>query len=122
MRRLLRLCPMLPAALVALSGCTNPTAAFDARMEQFIGKPEVDVVQQLGVPTRATEAGGLRFIEYKRRRTIVTPGNWGWRWGPAMAGDVDTRICRVTFTLRNDKVERFDRRGDDCILMPGDPL
>jgi len=108
--------------VLPLAACAVPTtAAFDARMQALVGKQEVDVITALGVPTRSTEAGGLRFIEYERRRVVGTPSPGAWRWSSPLAGEfIETRDCRVTFTLRDGRVERFDRRGNDCFAMPED--
>ncbi|MBY0331952.1 MAG: hypothetical protein K2X49_14920 [Acetobacteraceae bacterium] len=114
--------PIILSAALLLAACAVPsTAAFDARMQALVGEPEVAVIQALGVPTRSTEAGGLRFIEYERRRVVGTSAPVTWRWGSPFAGEfVETRDCRLTFTLREGRVERFDRRGNDCLALPGD--
>jgi hypothetical protein len=115
--------PIMLAAPLLLAACAQPsTAAFDARMGSLVGEPEVAVIQALGVPTRSTEAGGLRFIEYERRRVVGTSAPVTWRWGSPFAGGfIETRDCRLTFTLHEGRVERFDRRGNDCLALPGDP-
>jgi hypothetical protein len=107
--------------MLYLPGCVVPTqAAFDARMSAFLGRPEVEVIVALGVPTRSTEAGGLRFIEYERRRVVGRPAG-NWYWGSPYFGDyVETRECRLTFTLRDGHVVHFDSRGNDCIAPPQD--
>jgi hypothetical protein len=105
-----------------LAACALPsTAAFDARMGALVGRSEVAVITALDVPTHSTEAGGLRFIEYERRRVVGTPSAGAWRWGSPFASEfIDTRECRLTFTLRDGRVERFDRRGNDCLALPED--
>jgi hypothetical protein len=114
--------PIILAAPVLLAACAVPsTAAFDTRMQALIGQPEVAVIEALGVPTRSTEAGGLRFVEYERRRVVGSPAPATWRWCSPFAGHfVETRDCRLTFTLREGRVERCDRRGNDCVALPGD--
>jgi hypothetical protein len=107
------------AGMLCLAGCVVPTqAAFDAQMNAFLGRPEVEVIVALGVPTRSTEAGGLRFIEYERRRVVGWPGR-NLYWGSFYSGDyVETRECRLTFTLRDGRVVHFDSRGNDCAALP----
>ena len=110
---------IIVAVTLCLVGCVLPTrAAFDAQMSVFIGQPEVDVIMALGVPTRSAEAGGLRFIEYDRRRVVSWPGS-NWYWGsPYFVDYVETLECRLTFTLRDGRVVHFDSRGNDCIALP----
>lgn len=58
-------CVIIIAATLCLASCVVPTrAAFDGQMNAFIGRPEVDVIMALGVPTHSMETGGLRFVEY----------------------------------------------------------
>ena len=110
---------IIVAVMLCLAGCVVPTrAAFNAQMSAFIGRPEVDVIMAFGVPTRSAEAGGLRFIEYDRRRVVSWPGN-NWYWGsPYFVDYVETRECRLTFTLRDGSVVHFDSRGNDCVTLP----
>ncbi|MGD9617651.1 MAG: hypothetical protein AB7H90_20040 [Alphaproteobacteria bacterium] len=111
---------IVAAIVLCLAGCVVPTqAAFEANMSAFLGRPEVDVIAALGVPTRSAEAGGLRFIEYEHRRIVGWTGR-NWHWGsPYLGGDyIETRECRLTFTLRDSRVVHFDSRGNDCLALP----
>jgi hypothetical protein len=119
----LRIPSLACATLLALGGCAVPTtAAFDARMAGFVGRPEAEVVAALGVPVRTYEAGGLRFLQYESRRLVSYPGAYpyaGWRYGGFGAFPVvESRECDLTFTLRNDLVQGFTRRGGDCRALP----
>ena len=115
---------------LGLSSCAFPTReAFDAQMAAFVGRSEAELVAALGVPDRTHEAGGMRFLEYERRRVVGTPtgtagfGRFGrpWGYGFGYGGTfVDTRECDTTFTLRGGRVERFSRRGNDCRAYPGE--
>lgn len=139
-RRPLR-CGALAAAILALglSACAVPTReAFDAQMASFIGRTEAELVSALGVPGRVHEAGGLRFLEYERRRLVGTPagpvgfgrfgGPFGWGYGPGYGYGygyggtyINTRECETTFTIRDGRVASFSRRGNDCRAYPGVP-
>lgn len=131
--------PVTPAraalALVlafGLGACAFPTReAYDAQMAALVGRSEAELVGALGVPVRTHEAGGLRFLEYERRRVVGTPaggagfGRFGYPYGYGYGAGfgyggtfVDTRECSTTFTLRGGRVERFSRRGDDCRAYP----
>lgn len=119
------------ALALGLCSCAVPTReAFDAQMAAFVGRSEAELVSALGVPDRTHEAGGLRFLEYERRRLVGTPagtaagfGRFGWPYGYGLGYGgtfVDTRECDTTFTLRGGRVERFSRRGNDCRAYPGE--
>jgi hypothetical protein len=110
---------IITVVIFCLAACVVPTrAAFDAQMGAFIGRPEVDVIMALGVPTRSADAGGLHFIEYDRSRVVSWPGTNRY-WGSPYFGDyVETLECRLTFTLRDGRVVHFDSRGNDCIALP----
>lgn len=118
------------ALALGLSSCAFPTReAFDTQMAAFVGRSEAELVAALGVPDRTHEAGGLRFLEYERRRVVGTPagtagfGRFGWPYGYGFGYGgtfVDTRECNTTFTLRGGRVERFSRRGNDCRAYPGE--
>ena len=116
------------AALTAvplLAGCTTPapTAAPPAP-GQLVGQSETDLVRQIGVPTRAFEADGHRFLAYLQRRVDVSPGTGPWapfwdRWGggsygPDVGPEVVDYICETTFEITGGKVQSFQRRGNAC--------
>jgi hypothetical protein len=110
----------LPIALAACA--TGPTLT--ERLAIFVGKSELELVSGLGVPARSYETGGLRFLQYERRRAVAYPGTPGFggpygpygRWGgwggwgaPPM---VVVSECDVTFALRAGVVESFTIRGE----------
>jgi hypothetical protein len=117
--RLRRLALALP---LVLAGCAQgPT--LQERLSVWIGRSELDLVTELGVPNRTYELEGRRFLQYEQRRAIpvASPaygpgfGPWGYRggfWPPPPAYAVVG--CDVTFLIRQERVESFTFRGQGC--------
>ena len=57
-----------------LAGCVNQLALREARLRQFIGQPEAALVQQMGVPNRVYETGGVKYLAYDEHSVDVIPG------------------------------------------------
>jgi hypothetical protein len=116
MRRLILLLPLLLAACAQ-----GPT--LQERLSVWIGRSELDLVTEFGVPNRILELEGRRFLQYEQRRTVPVAvpdyGPWYGPWGPrggfwppppsyAVVG------CDVTFVIRQERVESFTFRGQGC--------
>jgi hypothetical protein len=111
-------------AVPLLAGCaTGALQEREAVLGQLIGQSEAELVRQMGVPTRAFEADGHRFLAYLERRVDVIPGTgpwapfWGRRWGyygPDFPPQVVERACETTFEIAGGKVQSFQLRGNAC--------
>jgi hypothetical protein len=113
---------MPAAALLVLAGCT-PTPPLSERLQPWIGKTELQIVEAFGVPAATTTVDGVRFIQFTAQRTILAPtpapailpyGRWG---GPGWAGGYPQTVvvpCDVTFALRQGVAESFSFRGEGC--------
>jgi hypothetical protein len=117
MRRLILLLPMLAAACAQ-----GPT--LQERLSAWVGRSELDLVTEFGVPNRSMELEGRRFLTYEQRSAVpVAPpaygpwfgGPWGYRGGywPASPGYAVV-TCDVTFVIRQERVESFTFRGQGC--------
>ncbi|CAI9121656.1 hypothetical protein [Brytella acorum] len=75
-----RLLPFV--SVLALAACDVPTLEQKKVLDSMVGRTDVDVIRQFGVPTRAYQAGGHNFLAYIQNETQYSPGsNWGWGWG-----------------------------------------
>ncbi len=110
------------ALAILLVGCVNQLAQRQAYLAQFVGKPEAVLVQQLGVPTRSFETGGVRFLAYTESRVDVVPGipaygfgppYWGW-YGGAFPPQVVNLVCETTFAVSDGIVRSSTLRGNAC--------
>jgi hypothetical protein len=115
MRRL----TLLALAVVATS-CSNGLAERQAYLSRFIGQPESAVVQQMGVPNRSIETGGVKYLAYDEHRVDFIPGTpgyspfyWGW-YGAGFPPQVVNLNCETTFELTDGTVKSFTLRGNAC--------
>ncbi len=108
-------------AVLALAACVDTLAQREAALAPTIGMTESQLVQALGVPSRAIDADGKRFLAYRDQQIQVVPGTmmwggWGYPWGygGGFPPEVITRVCETTFTLVDGKVQGFTLRGNSC--------
>lgn len=112
---------LLVVALL-LGGCVNHLAQREAFLQQFVGKPETDLVQQLGVPTRSYETGGVRYLAYTESRVDLIPATAGYGFGPPYLGwygggfppQAVNLVCETTFAVSAGTVRSFTLRGNAC--------
>jgi hypothetical protein len=120
---------------LGLAGCaTGPS--LESRMAAYIGAPEAQLVQALGVPDKQITVDGVTYLAYVRRHEQVEPdmyaGGWGGPWGGPYGGwggpyygpyyggydgfprDVLVWSCETTFLIHDGKVVNFVLRGNDC--------
>ncbi|MGH7118873.1 MAG: hypothetical protein ACREFP_07775 [Acetobacteraceae bacterium] len=111
--------------LFVLGACANQElAARRAHLTSLIGESEIDLVRQMGVPTRTFTLHSEKFLAYDDRRLEFVPGFyggtpwWGPGWGPWGLGPspplVIARGCETTFEIQGGKVASFSLRGPDC--------
>jgi hypothetical protein len=113
-----RLAVLLVSGL--LVGCVNQLAAREARLRQLIGQPETVLVQQMGVPTRAYETQGTKYLAYVEQRIDIiptfpsySPFFPSWYGGGFPPQVVDLR-CETTFEVVGGSVRGFSLRGNAC--------
>jgi len=113
MRRMILALPLLLAACAQ-----GPTLS--QQLSTFVGQNELQLVSSLGVPNRTYEVGGMQFLQYNQRSTIMMPGDpWGYGYygfGRPWATPSSYVVvqCDITFALRSGRVESFTMRGDGC--------
>jgi hypothetical protein len=103
-----------------MAGCADQLAARQAYLSQFVGQPEGVVVQQLGVPSRSFETGGVRYLAYNDRRIDIiptfpsySPFFTGW-YGAGFPPQVVDLQCETTFEVADGTVKAFSLRGNAC--------
>ncbi len=115
---------MLRASLFVLiaflAGCENQLAARQAYLSHFVGQPESAVVQQMGVPTRSYETGGVKYLAYNEHRIDIIPAFpsyspffTGW-YGGGFPPQVVELQCETTFEVAGGTVKAFTLRGNAC--------
>ena len=103
-----------------LAGCADQLAARQAALGRLGGQPEAALVQQMGVPTRSYETGGVKYLAYDDHRVDIVPGfpNYnpfftGWYGGGFPPQVIDLR-CETTFEVTDGVVKAFTLRGNAC--------
>lgn len=129
--------------LLGLSACEVPTLQQRKVLDSMVGKSEVDVLRQFGVPTRNYDAQGHTFLAYIDNQTQYSPGGgWGWDgwgggwggwgggwggmggwgggwggmggWGGGFPSTYYNTSCQTTFELVSGHVVGWTMRGDGC--------
>jgi hypothetical protein len=112
---------------VLTAGCTDYLALRQAQMQQFVGRPETDLIQSMGVPTRTYETGGMKFLAYEDRQIEIVPGspfyygpgpfpgfyNGGF-YGGGFPPEAVSLMCDTTFAVAGGVVRSFTLRGNAC--------
>ena len=123
MRRVLFL--LLPL----LSGCaTGP--GLESRMAAYIGAPEQNLVESLGVPDKQIAVNGVEYLAYVRSRTQIEPSaagiGVGFGGGPfggpgyggfsdaALPQNVQVWSCETIFIVKDGRVANVTFKGNDC--------
>jgi len=111
---------MLIAVAGLVTACTNQLAARQAYLSQFVGQPEGALVQQMGVPARSYETGGVKYLAYDEQRIDIVPSFpsyspffTGWYGGGFPPQVIDLR-CETTFEVAEGTVRSFTLRGNAC--------
>jgi hypothetical protein len=104
-----------------LAGCTNQLAVRQAELNQWIGRPETELLTVMGVPDRTYEANGLKFLAYSDHRVEWLPGTPPYPYGPPFgwyAGGIPPQAialsCDTTFTISSGVVRSYSLRGNAC--------
>ena len=119
-RALLLLC------LAWIAACAR---GVDPRLTALVGQSEADVVRQLGVPTKVSDANGRRYMTYDSQSLGFAYNQpqaapWG-TYQPLgydatrMSGSgIDTRFvpraCDTTFEIEQGRVRSVSQSGDGC--------
>jgi hypothetical protein len=131
MLRPVLLLPLLLPLLLAACGSAGTTAEFDRRIGTYVGRPEAEVVANLGVPNRTYEADGRRLLQYEFARPSSRPAVFpsiGLGFGSFGGGvGVGTGLglglggygggaegCVLVFESRDGRIAGFNRNGPGC--------
>ncbi len=111
---------ILLALTVLLSGCVNQLAARQAYLSRFVGQPEAVLIQQMGVPVRTYETGGVKYLAYDEHQVDIVPAFpsyspffTGWYGGGFPPQVIDLQ-CETTFEVSDGAVRAFTLRGNAC--------
>jgi hypothetical protein len=140
--KIMRRIPTCSAFLLSvgfLFACSsNGVENFDRRMANYIGLSEMQLIEDLGVPNRAYEAEGRRFLQYDFSTTAASTSSSfslgfgvgsfsGSRYGrgssfgtglgvgvPISGSGYGLASCLTNFEIREGRVLDFRRQGESC--------
>src|SRR5450432_2572216 len=112
------------AILLVLTGlvvsCVDQLAVRQAYLGRFVGQPESMLVQQMGVPMRSYETGGVKYLAYHEHRVDIVPTfpsyspfSTGW-YGDGFPPQAIELQCETTFEVTDGTVKAFTLRGNAC--------
>lgn len=114
--------------LLLLAACAAPPGT---TVENPVGLTEGELVGRLGVPSRAYDVEGRRFLSWETQASAptVTPsiglgfGRYSGGWGSGTSvgtglglgfGGGASQPCTTTYELREGRVTGFTRQGPGC--------
>jgi hypothetical protein len=118
----LRLQCLVPALLsIVVGACANQLAERHAFLDQFVGHPDSELVQKLGMPTRTYQTGGMKYLVYTESRLEFVsplpsyggPPPWVGAYG-APPPQVVNLECETTFAVAAGVVKSYTLRGNGC--------
>lgn len=126
MRRFLPLLPPLLAgcAIFMLTSCASGPS-LQTRMIAYMGAPEEQLVQSLGVPDKQISVNGVNYLAYIRQQAQVQPNpivGFGGPWGPwgggfaaaSLPSTIQVWSCETTFAVKDGHVANVTFKGNDC--------
>jgi hypothetical protein len=113
-------CAALLLVAGLLAGCVDQIAQRETFLNRFVGQPESALVQQMGVPNRTYETGGVKYLAYDQHRVEIVPSFpsyspffTGW-YGGGFPPQVLDLQCETTFAVSGGTVTSFTIRGNAC--------
>jgi hypothetical protein len=116
---------LLAATTLTLAGCATTPPGPNPLLQAQIGKTEIQLVRDLGVPNRTYKANGIKFVAYEHSYQWADNwggggwyggrwgrwGGWGGDWGPT---DIYTVTCETAFEITGGVVTSYEFHGDGC--------
>jgi hypothetical protein len=110
-----------------LASCTNEKN-YEARLDQWIGKSEKELVSNWGIPDKQYQLdANTRMLSYVNRNTVYYPGTVSTCFGvgghhtmfnncagTGMPPTTQTYACETIFTLQQGRVARWGHKGNNC--------
>ena len=103
----MRIMTMLVTVLV-LAGCVL-AANYQAKLQTWVGKSEIELVESIGPPDSWYEVAGSKFISYNRQRGVT----YIRTVGPMSAVGIPS-WCKTTFQIRDSLVSSWQVQGNAC--------
>ncbi len=110
-----------PLLSVVVGACANQLTERQAFLNQFVGHPDFQLVQKLGVPARTYQTGGVKYLTYTESRLEFVPPlppYGGPRWWVGAYGEPPPQVvnleCETTFAVAAGVVKSYTLHGNGC--------
>jgi hypothetical protein len=112
-------------AAIGMVGCAT-TAKYEAKLQSWVGAPEMRLVRSWGPPQGVYESGGIRFLTWSNSRNVFIPGSSGTTTTQFVGNTAYTRtsgayasqnigmVCNTTFEVEGGVITRWRWEGNDC--------
>ncbi len=123
-------CTLSLMGLALLGGCCS-TEDFENRLNTYVNRSKVDVIEVFGAPIRTERYGDVELVTFLRDRTYFDEGvpasvhtskhkkkDGSYEYDTYVSQGVpahyENRTCEITFRIRNNRVIGWSHRGNDC--------
>lgn len=112
----------------ALTACTTATTQkYDVVLNNWLNKPEIELINSWGAPDNVYQLGDKKFIAYYSQHNRYIPKTT-YRYQPFFVGgwpyydpiddtsyQVVSEICKTTFTIEAEKISNWSHQGSGCV-------
>ena len=93
---------ILLSTILLLSGCCTQMN-YARKLSFFVGQPEINLIATLGHPLSMYPMGDYKSLEYHDQSNVCLANN-----------QCELRWCTTQFFVKNDIVENFNFKGNNC--------
>lgn len=122
---------LIAALMPAILGSCCSTEQFENRLNTYINRSKIDVVQEFGSPVKTEKFGDTELVTFVRDRTYFDEGeapsmhtskvkkkDGSYEYDAYMTqgrpAHYEYRTCEITFRIKNNRVVSWSHRGNDC--------
>lgn len=125
----MRLLLLVVSSLILTSCATVSTEKYEALLNGWLNRSEVDLVSHWGAPDNVYQVEDKKFLSYYSQYNSYIPrtayyyqpfftGGWPY-YDPIedASYQVISKVCKTTFTIEQHKVTHWNHQGDGCVAQ-----